>query len=688
MAFSLDHSLTHLTIKEPDLDEIYRSSNKAVPSEEQCQGHLCEAYVCSARENNRFCVYVAFFDTTAQRPVILSSTCDIHKPADQKRLVNEALTFAGSMGFHLEQLKLDYSVAMRQVIMQGVNVMRPPKPTVKRPPKAVAAPLEAPPQSPLPVQPSQPLQTSQPPQASPPPQPPQTADAPEPLAAAELLAAAEAAPPSVPEVAPPEVAALSTEVADLKRALTEMESAKAATEKMAEQTIMAIKLELEKTIALYREQEKSFQDEPDNEVGEPARKSEAGRSDGQEDNTAALHALEEALARETALHRETMSTAEEEAAALRRELDDLCRDMAAERLRGEDELAAARHEAGVVQDTLKNVLKEQQVLVNEREALKAELAVLRESAGINRQQEQDALVQEQERLQSSIERLEHEHLEERRRYESLLAEKELELEAANAELKSLAAGQELLVSEKKLWNAMAGNFKKKAHLTVERLKKEKQALEEKLILMEKAVPHPAPLNDHAGAEQHAMAEQTQASPFAALGLTEACPGFAGFGNIGTATAGGSPIRYAPQISAISYHAPEDIVDLYGSANVVRATPEGRRSQDCSAYVCVVEQGGKTVIHLAWHLMESGEILICLPEKQPEGAGSYARTLQDAVFYFESIGFMMDRVELSRNSHRQLTALEKIGICKMDVPAAEERDRKEASEDAGAMPVAA
>jgi hypothetical protein len=191
-----------------------------------------------------------------------------------------------------------------------------------------------------------------------------------------------------------------------------------------------------------------------------------------------------------------------------------------------------------------------------------------------------------------------------------------------------------------------------------------------------------------GAEPPAVAERAVVSPFAALGLTDTGPGFTGFGGLGPATVGGSTIRYAPQVPVISYHSTDDIVELYGSANVVRATPEGRRSQDCSAYVCVVEQGGKTAIHLAWHLLDSGEILICLPEKQPEGAGSYARALQDAVFYFESVGFMMDRFELSRNSNRQLKALEKIGICKMDTPAAEEQEKRKKPEDAGAMPAAA
>ena len=382
----------------------------------------------------------------------------------------------------------------------------------------------------------------------------------------------------------------------------------------------------------------------------------------------ALRALEEMLVREVARR-----AAEGQAATEREQL-----------LR--DELAAARHENSVVRGTLKNVLKEQQVLVNEREAFRAELAVLRESAGIARQQERDALVQEQEGLQNSIIRLEHEQMEARQRYETLLAEKELELKTACAEFKSLSAKQEHLLGEKKLWDTIAGSFKKKAHKAVERLKREKQALEEKLKLTEEAGPRPVSLYGQTGAEAPAVTERAVVSPFAALGLTDNGPGFSGFGSLGPAADGGSTIRYAPQVTVISYHSTEDIVELYGSANVVRATPEGRRSQDCSAYVCVVEREGKTAIHLAWRLIDSGEVLICLPEKQPEGAVSYARALQDAIFYFESVGFMMDRFELSRNSNRQLMVLEKIGICKMDAPAEGEEEKGKDPGDAGAMPL--
>jgi len=717
MAFSLNQSLTHLKIREPDLAEVYRSSNSAVPSEEQCQGRPCEAYVCAAREDDRFCVYIGFFDATTQRSVFLSTDCDVRKLPDQKRLVNEALKLTKSMGFDMEPVKLDYSAAMRQVIMRGISVMRPPAPPRpgRQHSKAVAPPAGTP--APQPAEQAKPVSaqpTSSTPAAPEAPAPPEIpspemaalaaevadlkkalADMEQVKAEAERMAeqAAHAAP--TPEVASPEAAALAAEVADLRKVLADMEQAKADTERMAEQTIMAIKLELERTIATYRDREEADRRQAQIMEGDTAglRAEVAGKSE-------ALGALEEALARETAQRREAeekveerdhrLEQAEEESSALRRELERLHQDTAAERLNLEqqhsrkvagrdaeelaaaelaqslrDELAAARQESGAVQDTLKNVLKEQQVLANEREALKAELAVLRESAGLSWQQER-------EDLQAAIKRLEDEQAEARQSSGTLLAEKELELKAARAELESLSARQEQLLGEKKLWDTIAGNFKKKAHKAVERLKREKQTLEEKLKELEKAPPPAPSLYPGSAAEAPPAPERHVESPFAALGLTDGGSGFTGFSSFGASAPGnGLAFRHAPDVAVISYRSADDIVELYGSANVVQAAPEGRRSQICGAYVCVVEQEGKTAIHLAWHLIDSGEVLICLPERQPEGAANYARALQDAIFYFESVGFMMDRFELSRNSHRQLKALEKIGICRMDEPGAAE-----------------
>ncbi|QEM67386.1 hypothetical protein FO488_03955 [Geobacter sp. FeAm09] len=738
MGFSLNQSLSHIEVKEPHVAEIYRSSNNVVPSEEQCQGHLCEAYVCTAREEDAFTAYVAFFDTVTQRPVVFSAASDTRKPADQKRLVNEALKFTKSMGFDMEQVKLDYSAAMRQVIIRGISVMRPPAPP--RPGRQQARGA-APSMAPQPAV-----------QLIPAPAPhdhtpaiPSVPNVPSPAVAAltaeiadlrKALADKEPAEAETGKVPSPEAAALAAEVAGLKEALAGMEAAKAEAERMAEQAITAIKLELERTTASHREQEEALREElaEKNTGASPENDAVAGLRDELQGKAEALRALEGILARESAQRREAEARAEEldrrleqaetESAELRRELDRLHQDVAAERSSAEqqlsreiagraaeelaatereqalrDELAAARTENGVMQGTLKNVMKEQQVLINEREALKAELAVIKESAGIAWRQEREALEQERTGLHASVKRLEEGQREERQRSETLLADKELELKGTQAELNSLAAKLEQLTGEKKVWDTLAGNFKKKAHKAVERLKREKQALEEKLKELEHAPPSlavsppppPAPSVYPLPASQAPIAmERHVESPFAALGLVDAGPGFSGFGGFGgpSVGGGGATFRYAPDVTVISYHVADDIVELYGSANVVQAAPEGRRSQLCGAYVCVVEREGKTTINLAWHLIDSGEVLICLPEEQPEGAANYARALQDAIFYFESVGFMMDRFELSRNSHRQIRALEKIGICRMDEPVAGEQGAGKENGDGGAIPAAA
>ncbi|KAB0670181.1 hypothetical protein F6V30_08445 [Oryzomonas sagensis] len=694
MAFSLNQSLSHIEIKEPHVAEIYRSSNSAVPTEEQCQGHLCEAYVCTAREDDAFSVYVAFFDTTTQRPVIFSTTCDTRKPADQKRLANEALKFTKSMGFNMEPVKLDYSPAMRQVIIRGISVMRPPAPPRggKQPAKNAAPAVEPP---------------------SPAPQP---------------------SAPSVPDAPSPEVAALSAEIADLRTALKDMERAKAATERMAERTVTAIKQEQERITASYQEREKALREELAGREPQGASESDvaAGLHAELQGKAEALRDLEELLAQERAQRRDAETRAEEldrrreraeeESAGLRRELDRLHQDAAAERSSSEehrskeaasraaeelaatereqalrDELAAARHENGVVQGTLMNVMKEQQVLVNEREALRAELAVIKESAGIAWQREREALEQERADLRASVKRLEEGRREEQQRFETLLADRELELKGAQAEQNSLASKLEQVLGEKKVWDTIAGNFKKKAHKAVEHLKREKQSLEERLKELEQAAaslsppPPPVPsLYPQSASEAPVAVERHVESPFAALGLVDSDSGFSGFGGFGgpSSGGGGAAFRYAPDVAVISYHSTDDIVELYGSANVVQAAPEGRRSQICGAYVCVVERGGKATINLAWHLIDSGEVLICLPEQQPEGAENYARALQDAIFYFESIGFMMDRFELSRNSLRQIKALEKIGICRLEEPAAAAQGEGKEDGSGGTMPAAA
>src|SRR6185369_5121299 len=189
-------------------------------------------------------------------------------------------------------------------------------------------------------------------------------------------------------------------------------------------------------------------------------------------------------------------------------------------------------------------------------------------------------------------------------------------------------------AEKNVWDSIALSFKKKARTAVERLRREKGALEEQLQqLAEKGNDAVQPR----GGAKIAMHPETfyESSAIAGFSLGPAFTGFA------AATAGSAAdFRFAPEIKAVIYHSAEEIIDLYGSGNMIQAAPFGRRSQNCNAYICVVERGGQREINLAWQLVDNGEVLICLPEKQPDETGNYDRMLQDAMFYFESVGFMM------------------------------------------------
>jgi hypothetical protein len=226
---------------------------------------------------------------------------------------------------------------------------------------------------------------------------------------------------------------------------------------------------------------------------------------------------------------------------------------------------------------------------------------------------------------------------------------------------------EQLSEERDRWHAQNETIKKKAHRAVEQLKREKRALEERVAQLG-AGPAPPPPEPPSPAPQPDA--PTEHSSIAVSSLVPAEPivhsGFAGFGNA-TADGGTTAFREAPEVSTVTYCSPDEIVELYSSCNISQAKLHKRMPQRCSAYVCVVEREGKKAIHLAWHLIESGDVVICLPERQPDGEGEYARMLQDSLHYFEIAGFMMDRFELSASPERQLQALEKIGICRMVTP---------------------
>lgn len=586
MAFSLDPARNHLALDEADIISLFSTPHPAVPQDPRFMGHPCQAYICTSRENNLLHVFVAILDTTSKLPSIFTSSCAAKDNGKFGRLVKEAHSLAGSMGFTLEPVNLDYSTAMRQVIIRSHRIMRPPEP--HRLPPAAQADSIAPQAAAKPVcsEASHQDHVSTPPQT-------------------------ECLPPEKHNPATDQqTESLFDQISQLRKENSEAES-----------TISALHDTNNRQLKEHHSRLQEMEE----------RLLEAN---------AVCTELRAVLATEAALRRDLELTAAGSEDRLQKELMSL---------RGEQEERCA--ELCRQNETIMSLTRERDRLDEElKRAYAANEAMLQEeqrSAATGLEQQ----VKDMRRLESNLEEL-------TATYEGVLIEKELERRRSAAEIKSVTARFERISAEKRVLDSIAANFRKKARTVVEKLQKEKAHLEKELqrfkSLAQTAIPQSQPRATESVKEQE--------SPFASLGLTSQTA-FSGFG--ASVAGNGADFHHDPNIDTIHYSAADEIIDLYGSGNAIQAAPFGRRAQNCIAFIFVVERESGAQIYLAWQLTEEGVVLFCQPEKQPLNSGNYARMIQAALCYFESVGFIMDRFELSSKSERQLLALEKNGLCRRD-----------------------
>lgn len=131
MAFSLDRTRSYVRIDEPNLISIHRSTCPIVPAADYSQGHLCDAFICAAREYNLFRVYIGLYDSQLKSNLVF-----VADPVgfDNKKtaiLIKEAETFLTSIGFSMEPVNMEFSPATREVIMRDIKVMREPSLAVR-----------------------------------------------------------------------------------------------------------------------------------------------------------------------------------------------------------------------------------------------------------------------------------------------------------------------------------------------------------------------------------------------------------------------------------------------------------------------------------------------------------------------------------------------------------------------------
>jgi len=133
MGFAINPSLNHIDVPEKYILEIHQSSSEIVLPDARFRGHPCEAFICIVRAEKEMKAYVAVLNNALKSTLIYTSDFVATSQQEYPRVLLEAEEFVKSMGFSMQKVNLDFSPAMREVIIKGLRIMRPPPPQ-KRPP--------------------------------------------------------------------------------------------------------------------------------------------------------------------------------------------------------------------------------------------------------------------------------------------------------------------------------------------------------------------------------------------------------------------------------------------------------------------------------------------------------------------------------------------------------------------------
>jgi hypothetical protein len=124
----------------------------------------------------------------------------------------------------------------------------------------------------------------------------------------------------------------------------------------------------------------------------------------------------------------------------------------------------------------------------------------------------------------------------------------------------------------------------------------------------------------------------------------------------------------PNLTAVEYSDLEEIEVLLYSINTVQAVPDSSSIQRCKGYVVATNKEGNYKVYVAWYLTESKRVVICTPQQQPADSEDCVRILQDAVAYFEIVGFMMEIEDLGESVHSYNRAIKKSPVFRRNAKA--------------------
>lgn len=604
MTFVLDRTRSFLKIEEPNLLSLHRSTHPLAPSAEYCHGHPCDAFICVANEYNLHRVYVALHDQQMKSNLVFVS--DPVRPDAEKiaALVTDARAFLENIGFEMDAVNINFSTATREVIIKDIRVMREPSPALQ---------LEA---------------------------------------AKAALAAMVAEKEEIALKASSEQMKLAAEVADLRKRL---DAAAAVQQATLSEAVPA----------------ETAKEEGERELRRVSAENE-------------LHKVREEFGSVNATLKSTaenLKHAKDEARQARKEQKQYRHENEAlqeKLLAGRTALDTARNEIEVVRRELHEAGEKYKAALREKEAhndaveaarlveLKEELQRLRvELAGTD-----VTYSGEVELLRAALAEANAALSAEKAKNESALLEMDALERNASGALKVLNKKVDTLTAEKQLLEKIATEIKNKARGEIERQQQinrvqrtaalqKLQALQEEIRQLAEAR---AAISSPTGVALMATGTKAlQADAGSATSFSAQVPGFSSdpFGSY----EGAGSCAFLPDTSlkGIPYADPGNVVEVYRSYNTIQAAPSGRKAERCNGFVCVMTEGGRSQVYVAWVMNTSGDILVCLPDRAADSGDSCQRMLREGINYFERIGFMIDRLPLEADPDRRRIQLDGLDI---------------------------
>lgn len=818
MSFAINPTLNHIDILEPYIIEMYRSAKEVLLPGARFRGHPCEAYICISKIEKTMKAYVALLEMELNSVFVYTSDFATDNSADYPKVIAEANEFASSIGFSMERVNLNFSPAMREVIIKGFRVMKAPQ---KKP---LLRSMDGYPQL---------AKTSSPTL-------PSTAEksvvstVQKESLAAELkrlqsdLAAAKAdiekltrEKLSFEQSSAREISTLASSLekaAELKRlgeekSAAEIEALKKDKIEFAslkdDALAASLKAELDSTRRKAELAEKALAAQTtalQEEIGTlksrnilleqqlTAEKSSTGEKisrllAGEKSAASEIAALKSSAEKAAEIKRRCDENHAQEIEALKKEKsEDASRKEVALAAALKAELDSARLKAELAENSLaariaalqetiealesRNITLEQQLsaekssagetisrLTAEKESINALLAAektaaadkiaalaLFETSWREGQQREEDLCRNIDLMKEQLDLLEAELAASRQKesegaafilkiaaLEKEIAASGIEIErlgnatiaqtAFQAELKSLAEAKndveaeyirlanEAMQKETEMFDALYTadaeivRLSREIELRTQTAEAEKTALEEELKQLRlsgtlranavaAAMPVASatvvtaapqveavkpltvtPLEPRTETETDIIAASIPAgepilpaeameddtSDAAVIGDPEITNGLLNeFGSF-CGSSGHSTTEFTidPTITTVGYSDPAEIVAILHSNNTVQAVPDGSRMQRCEGYVIATRKEGEYRTYVAWYLTESKKVIVCTPEQQPADSRECTQILQDAITYFEIVGFMMELEDLGSTVKSYRKAIRKV-----------------------------